>query len=206
MITISSVFFFKGDNLLVIGGFWYNHRLSNIERLSDFNGLECGPSDLIDKVGDHATVSSSRGLITCGGEDEDLKMMSKCQLNGEINSFPSMIEKRMEFGMLIVNDIIFAIGGTGSKHTMETIDLNGGTKWTKMKLPFGVSDHCVVSVGSKILVIGGFFFPIGSTSGYVSGNLLPMKENEMILNFMQKMLLIQFEIEKFVSQIFSGNE
>ena len=58
---------------------------------------------------------------------------------------------------------------------METIDLNGGTTWKKEEMPFGVSHHCVVNIGSKIVVTGGFFYPIGSRSGGVSRKFLLTK-------------------------------
>ena len=160
--------------MLVIGGF-NGRALSDVELWINSSDNECDPPDLTYKVYHHATVSTSRGFITCGGKDDNWKTTSKCQLNGESSSFPPMIEKRSHFGMLNVNNNLYSIGGGGSLHTMETIDLNGGTPWKKEEMPFGVSSHCVVNIGSKILVIGGFFFPIGGGSGYVSKKLLLMK-------------------------------
>ena len=67
-----------------------------------------------------------------------------------------MVNKRFLFGMVNVNGIIYSIGGKGSETTMETIELNHGTKWKEEEMPFGIGSPCVVNLGAKIYVIGGY--------------------------------------------------
>ena len=70
--------------------------------------------------------------------------------------------KRSGFGMLNVNDTLFAIGGwgslngnsRGSLNTMETIKLSYDTEWKQEKLDFSIANHCMVNIGSKIYIVG----------------------------------------------------
>merc|ERR1712212_56462 len=109
-------------------------------------------SDLDEAVFGHASVTSSRGVITCGGRGMVDKSLSKCviQYNGENRSFPSMVEKRESFGMLNINETLYSIGGWNNlngnrptmetmSNTMETINLNDGKEWTLEKIPFYMS-------------------------------------------------------------------
>ena len=67
-----------------------------------------------------------------------------------------MVNKRHLFGMVNVNGIIYSIGGVDSETTMETIELSHGTEWKEEVMPFGVGSPCVVNLGAKIYVIGGY--------------------------------------------------
>ena len=67
-----------------------------------------------------------------------------------------MVNERFLFGMIHVNGIIYSIGGTGSETTMETIELNHGTEWREEEMPFSIGSPCVVNLGAKIYVIGGY--------------------------------------------------
>lgn len=67
-----------------------------------------------------------------------------------------MNEKRRLFGMLNVNETLYSIGGETSTDTMEIINLNYETKWTQIKLGFKVHGHCMVNIGTKIYVLGGW--------------------------------------------------
>ena len=163
---------FKGDHLLVIGGLRANvNRLSDIELLTfDENDNECSVPDLDETVEGHASVASSRGVITCGGfrhhQTGEFRPSSKCSIlyNGEVSSFPSMTMSRSDFGMLNVNGTLYAIAGLTylnaepeSPYTMETINLKYGIKWEQEKIPFQVDNHCTVNIGSKIYVLGGLW-------------------------------------------------
>ena len=107
----------------------------------------------------HSTVASDQGLITCGGRDGS-NALSKCHLqyrNGSTTSFPSMQSHRQGFGMVIISDIIYAIGGYPSRSKMETMNFKTDNGWTQHDLKFAVEDPCVTRVGeNKIVVIGGY--------------------------------------------------
>ena len=65
--------------------------------------------------------------------------------------------QRIYFGMVIISDVIYVIGGVSSRTTMETMNLKTDNKWTEHDLQFAVEFHCVTKVGeNKIIVIGGW--------------------------------------------------
>ena len=168
--SISCLFFFKGDHLLVIGGRYYDENrqtwlaVSDVELLTfDENDGDCSMPVLDEAVYNHASVTSSKGVITCGGYKNG-DHLSKCviQYNGQTSFFPSMIGKRSGFGIINVNGTLYSIGGSTdfisepeSPYTMETINLKYGTKWEQEKIPFARNDICTVNIGSKIYVTGG---------------------------------------------------
>ena len=134
--------------------------LSNIELIGLQNdNVNCDPPDLPYVVGRHSTVASEQGLITCGGWDGS-NYLSKCHLqhkNGSTTSLPSMQFERHSFGMVIISDVIYVIGGWPSTTKMETMNLKTDNRWTVHDLPFDVMDHCVTRVGeNKVVVIGGY--------------------------------------------------
>ena len=195
------MFFFKGDHILVIGGY-HDGRISDTELISfNSNDDECDPPDLDYVVSDHGTVTSSKGLITCGGVNENREYISKCSTqssNGETNILPSLVDARGSFGMVNVNEILYIIGGFGSHgpygshSTMETLNLINETLWKKEKINLlgkrrnelyvlQLSGHCVVNIGSKIFVIGG-----------VSKNKLIAKHKYEISDILLRLLTYNF--------------
>ena len=126
---------------------------------------ECDPPDLSNKIYMHESVTTSKGVLTCGGAPLNAGTVytNNCTLltaTGELRSFPSMDCKRYEFQMVNINDTIFAIGGggncpsgRGSSGTMEIINV----KPSLDKIPFTAQAHCVVAISGKIVVIGGIF-------------------------------------------------
>ena len=151
--------FFEGDNLVAVGGDDVSSILSNIELISlQKDNVNCDPPDLPYGVYGHSTVASDQGLITCGGLDGSF--LSKCHLqhkNGSTTSLPSMQSERRYFGMVIISDVIYVIGGSPSRTKMETMNLKTDNRWTEHDLPFAVYRHCVTRVGeNKIVVIGGW--------------------------------------------------
>ena len=156
--NIYSWHFSKGDHLLVLGGYNGTAPISDVESIA-FESIddECDPADLVDALYHHSTVASSRGVVTCGGWDRN-GPRTKCsiQSKGVSSPFPSMVNKRFLFGMINVNGIIYSIGGKGSETTMETIESSHGTEWKEEEMPFGIGSPCVVNLGAKIYVIGGY--------------------------------------------------
>ena len=146
--------------MIIVG---YGHDvLSDIELISPSSkNDECNPTDLNEEVYDHSSVLSVDGnIVTCGGKNKNLNRLSKCQIQtstGETRSFPSMINKREEFGMSIINGTIYAIGGYPSSNKMESINIKTGDQWKEeANTPFRVNGHCVVTINNKIVVIGGY--------------------------------------------------
>lgn len=108
-------FLYEGDNLLVIGG-WTDdggHYDSDIELfVPQADNRHCDPLHLPYGVMLHSSAATDLGIITCGGYNPYLS--SNCTLQtrqGEALTFPSMSHARMEFGMAIIEDSLYAIGG-----------------------------------------------------------------------------------------------
>lgn len=152
------------DNLLLYGGLQYgcsrvNGYLSDVELVSlDSDNKKCDPIDLFYEVRDQETIITPKGILTCGGTKINWNTLSSCTLqttSGDTRFFPSMNSKRRWFGMVSIDDMIYAIGGYPSDDTMESINIKDGTQWKQEFMPFKVRKHCVVSVNSKVIVIGG---------------------------------------------------
>ena len=171
---------------MVLGG-WENGngedgRVSDVELVrlgSDTD--ECDPPDLGNRIWMHESVTTSKGVLTCGGSPLNAGTVytNSCKLltaTGELHSFPSMDCKRYQFQMVNINDTIYAIGGggteatgsifasgeksrsgKGSTNTMEIIDVKTENQWKIEDLPFTAQAHCVVAIHDKIVVIGGLF-------------------------------------------------
>ena len=166
---INSSIFLIGDNLVIIGGLTLNRRtnrndntLSDVELISpSSDNDECDPTDLNEEVAYHASVLSPDGkIITCGGNDKNWNDLSKCQIQtstGETRSFPSMTDKRAWFEMAIIHGTLYAIGGWSSYNKMESINIMTENQWKdEPDMPFRVTGHCVVTISTKMVVIGGW--------------------------------------------------
>ena len=148
---------------------WEDGRVSDVELVrlgSDTD--ECDPPDLGNKIWMHESVTTSKGVLTCGGSPLNAGTVytNSCTLltsTGDLRSFPSMDCKRYQFQMVNINDTIYAIGGGGNhpgrscEDTMEIIDVKTGNQWKIEDIPFTAQAHCVVVINDKIVVIGGLF-------------------------------------------------
>ena len=158
--------------MVIIGGLTLNRRtnrndntLSDVELISpSSDNDECDPTDLNEEVAYHASVLSPDGkIVTCGGENKIGDHLSKCQIQtstGETRSYPSMINIRYGFGMAIINGTIYAIGGQNGFdriNKMESINIMTENQWKdELDMPFRVTGHCVVTISTKMVVIGGW--------------------------------------------------
>ena len=157
---------------MIIGGYTRNspssRYLSDVELIKFSNkNDECNRLDLDHRVCCHASVASSKGVLTCGGSTGN-KPLSKCiiQASHRQTSFPSMVNNRSSFGMMNIEGTIYAIGGVElgygilyrcyERSTMETINIEAGRKWKKELVPFNVFSHCVVAIHTTLIVIGGY--------------------------------------------------
>ena len=143
---------------------------------------ECDPPDLGNRIWMHESVTTSKGVLTCGGSPLNAGTVytNSCTLQtatGELRSFPSMNCRRYEFQMVNINESVYAIGGKsthpsdypkdngcgesrsepGSRDTMEITNVKTGNQWIKEDIPFTSWAQCVVAINNKIVVIGGFF-------------------------------------------------
>ena len=167
----TSLFLYVLDNLVAIGG-QRSHWIpsSNIEVIDLKNDeSNCYPQSLPYKVFLHSSVYSPflKGVVTCGGNDDDWTDLSKCietKLNGSI-AFPSMNLIRTRLTLTSISNYIFAIGGFARSRwkvaTMETINLETDRQWSLQKIPFAVYSHCTVTLGNKIIVTGGEDYFLG---------------------------------------------
>ena len=165
--------FFTGDNLVVIAGDgvfnsdnWI--RLNDVEFVSIQNNNNlCDPMDLDYRVESHESVATDLGILTCGGSDTSYDLLSKCTLltkGGQTTSFPSMRRSRDDFGLGIVNGIVYAVGGDITTDiTMEKINYKTDSEWTlqNQNLPFSAYDHCLTTTTSSLVITGGQYYDQG---------------------------------------------
>ena len=154
--------FFTGDNLVVIAGNDGSNRLNDVELVSTQNNNNvCNHLDLDYTVHEHASVATDLGILTCGGSTAS-GWTSKCTIQtkqGQTTSFPSMRKTRAYFGLGIVNDLVYAVGGEGARTTMEKIIYKTDSEWTLTDLPFNVENHCLTTTTSSIVITGGYDYP-----------------------------------------------
>ena len=157
--------------------------LNDVELVStQTNNVLCNPLDLDYTVNSHSSVVTSTGILTCGGDAGS--SLSKCPLGrcplssdrtskcvlqskeGQTTTFPSMKVIRYRFGLGVVNDMVYAVGGYGGINngisiyqygtTMEKINFKTDSEWTLTNLPFGVSEHCLATTTKSLVITGGY--------------------------------------------------
>ena len=138
------------------------HSSAGTEHVSMQNNNNlCDPMDLDYTVHSHASVATDLGILTCGGLTF-WGTTSKCTMQtheGQTTNFPSMIKERRIFGLGIVNDLVFAVGGYEEELTMEKINYKADSEWTLMDLPFKVGSYCLTTTTNSLVITGGFEWP-----------------------------------------------
>ena len=207
--------FFTGENLVVIAGYDGSNYLNDVELVSTQNNKGfCDPLDLDYTVGNHASVATDLGILTCGGYDRiNANDYNKCTLEtkrGQTISFPSMKKPRSSFGLGIVNDIIFAVAGGsglyGAERNMEKINYKTDSEWTLTNLPFSVQYPCLTTTKESLVITGGYQYPSGGVSKIILSFVNKNKTLEKI-NQLQKQIFVFLDILKiFFSflKFFSG--
>ena len=178
----------------MIAGSDGSRRLNNVELVSTQNNNNlCDPMDLDYAVSGHASVATDLGILTCGGRTASWAPSSKCTLlnkEGQTTSFHSMKKARLYFGLGIVNDLVFAVGGVGAETTMEKMNYKTDSEWTLMDLTFGVRQHCLATTSTSVVITGG-----KDQNSYVSKIILCfVNENKVLkrkerINQLQKKFL-----------------
>lgn len=159
----------ENDRLLVLGGFTYQPegRIADVELIDTHTSdVSCVPPDLPYENSFHASVTSHLGVITCAGMVYPCQSSCttsscsyntcKCNVlspNGQIQSFPPMGSPHVPLAMVLIDDVIYAIGG----RVMEQINIRNGSGWTQQTLPVQVpsTNVCIVNINKLILVTGG---------------------------------------------------
>ena len=135
-------------------------KLANVE-LSIFGPnkfLNCRIPHLPEPVTKHATVKTNIGIITCGGFSGNFeKRCYKLASNNSWEAFPKLNEGRTSFAMGEGSGKLFAIGGTfpEQRRSMEWINLNNGTRWTKEYLNFSSEHNCMTKFNRTHLILTG---------------------------------------------------
>ena len=135
-------------------------RLSDVELVSiQTNNDLCDPLDLDYTVSFHSSVGTPIGILTCGGLTGSGSTSKCCKLQtkeGQTTTFPSMKRERYYFGLGIVNDMVYAVGGWGGLTTMEKINFKTDSEWTLTNLTFSVYGHCLATTTNSLVITGGY--------------------------------------------------
>ena len=70
---------------------------------------------------------------------------------------PLQSVQRYHFAMVEGNGKLFAVGGYGSRNSMEGVDLQNGTSWIRENLPFSITAHCMSGFNSTHAILTGGF-------------------------------------------------
>ena len=108
----------------------------------------------------HSTIKTQLGIISCGGWSDYRwnGYTNKCwklSSSNEWGPFPSMNQKRANFGMGEGMGKIFLVGGSGDSSSMEWIMIDDGKNWVKQDLPFSVHTQCISKYNDTHLLLTG---------------------------------------------------
>ena len=173
---------------------WTGSRLSDVELVSiQTKNHLCDPLDLDHTVYSHSSVGTPIGILTCGGSTAS-GTTSKCALQtkeGQTTTFPSMKKGRYLFGLGIVNDVVYAVGGIGGETTMEKINFKTDSEWSLTNLPFSVYDHCLATTTKSLIITGGWHNGV-SKNNFKFVNEKKMK-NERINQFQRYFVFLRYK-------------
>ena len=125
---------------------------------------KCGIPQLPVGTIKHQSVATSNSIITCGGLTDPNGITSSCwrlmsSQNDKWEHFPNMKSKRAFFGMTMLKDTLYAVGGSNDgTNTMESIGVEkSDAEWQYKKTPpVSLSQHCTVKISeTELISIGG---------------------------------------------------
>ena len=155
------------DNIIYIGGAkkWQNF-YSTVEFKSVNNNKTCPIQSLHHELAEHASVVTSIGVITCGGESPNFIRRNECFRLTDKNtwdpfpSIPSVKEGGVVHDMVVVGDVLVAlvfIGYGGFDYAIEKINWRNGDTWQFIKIDGRFFRPCVTTWDDEnIFIIGGF--------------------------------------------------
>ena len=142
---------------MIVGRFFGD---SSVEVLDENQDLTCNiPSYPLALYAHSSTVTSS-GILVCGGSTECCGSASKKECyeyrskSNNWTAMPSMTTEREGFDMVHVNHKIYAVGGAGSRRSMEIFDPNTRT-WTNQSIPFTAYRHCITQLSADQFILTG---------------------------------------------------
>ena len=171
-------FLFFLDLIVSFGGRVNYELSSSVETtiIGPDNIINCHIADLPEAVGEHSTIKTEKGIISCGGFTDN-GQTNKCYLLSHNNSwtpFYPMNERRSYFSMVEGNGKLFAVGGWYTGDSMEWIDLQNGESWVREDLPFVISRHCMTWFNSSHAIL---------TGGWSDGKVSKRSWNKNILSY-----------------------
>ena len=155
------------DNIIYIGGAkkWQNF-YSTVEFKSVNNNKTCPIQSLHHELAEHASVVTSIGVITCGGESPNFIRRNECIRLTDKNtwdpfpSIPSVKEGGVVHDMVVVGDVLVAlvfIGYGGFDYLIEKINWRNGETWQSNKINRRFFQPCITAWDDEnIFIIGGF--------------------------------------------------
>ena len=133
------------------------------------NNKTCNIKSLDNGLQDHASVVTPNGIVTCGGWTVKGKSNTCFRLTNQNTwqPFPNMNFYRSNFHMVVLGDILVAIGGLFEEKTYEKINWKNGEKWeaAEMNVMRGSYEPCVTKWDEESVLITG-----GTDSGHVSNS------------------------------------
>ena len=83
---------------------------------------------------------------------------------------PAMLTKRVFFGMIYLEQKIYAVGGYDGSRSTNSMDIfDSSTRtWTKQSIPFDVYQHCITQLSANQLILLGGNTVANGQSGNVS--------------------------------------
>ena len=135
------------------------------EVINERKGLECQIPDLPVALVAHESIIANDAIVVCGGSNLGYGVQQKCyQLTksaSEWKEFPEMKHERSGFGMIYLNNKIWAVGGIDggankSLTSMDIFDFDSMT-WSTEEIPLSIQQHCMTKIDEfKFIVTGGF--------------------------------------------------
>jgi len=137
--------------------------ISSVETLGACGLFDAGLPDLDSPRRDFSAALLGQDIIVCGGykllgSQKDCVSLELGTWPLAWETFPSMIHKRYNFGLVVVGGFLYAVGGSqsiGSEHSIERFN---GVDWEEFSETQGFrTDFCSMPWGEDgLLLVGGY--------------------------------------------------
>ena len=141
-----------------------SHMLKKLNLLDQVNKHLC--------LTDESSIMPRKDILIAGGYGRKTgksTMIYSWEKNGWFQALP-MNHEHIRASSFIYNDLLFVVGGVGSK-AIETLNLNElPLKWMEFpgELPFKCDDHQTVVYQQRVLHIGGYNYGLRRRSNLIS--------------------------------------
>lgn len=130
--------------------------------------LYCAVANMTSQRCAHGCANFNNTLVVCGGYDRVECLKTAEQYIPEANvwkSLPPMLENRGRFKIVVVNNKIYAIGGsngTTELASVEMLDMETNLKWVKVPaMPVARSNMGATELNGLIYCVGGWNGQVG---------------------------------------------